>query len=148
MTKTASSKQIAFETYERQETIQGSSERSFGLVFAAFFVVVATLKHWPNLTEAYPWLFAAAAMLIAALLCPKVLKPFNKLWMQFGLLLHRIMNPIIMGQLFFFVLTPMGLIARACGWDPLRLKWKKNLNEKTYWIIRESSQVTDLKNQF
>lgn len=141
-----SSKQLAFENYERSDKIMGSSDRAFGFVFTGFFVVVAIFKYWPQLINGYLWFITALFTLIIAFFCPKWLRPFNKLWLHFGLLLHRIVNPIVMGLLFFGVLTPMGLIARAFNWDPLRLKILPSA--KSYWITREISQATDLKNQF
>lgn len=137
---------MAFENYSRKDTVQGSTDRVFGFVFTSFFLIVATLKHWPDLMAGASWFLIAALICAIAIICPKILKPFNIVWMRFGLLLHRVMNPIVMGLLFFCVLTPMGLLARAFKWDPMRLKLAGK--HKTYWVVRDPSQATDLKNQF
>lgn len=145
MTKTANLKQIAFENYERENPIQGSSERSFGFVFVAVFIIFAGLKYRANLMDGAPWFIAAFMLLIISLVSPKILKPFNKLWTQFGLVLHRIVNPLVMSLLYYGILTPTGLLARCFKWDPLHLKISRI--EKTYWIQRENQQ-SDLRNQF
>lgn len=101
---------------------------------------------WLSMLMSYPWMFAAAITLVLTLLCPRLLKPFNYAWMRFGLILHRIMNPIVMGLLFYGILTPTGWLARCFKWDPLRLHCESNV--KTYWIQKEDRPATHLKNQF
>jgi len=68
----------------------------------------------------------AALILAMALIWPGLLAPFNRAWMKFGLLLHKITNPIIMGLIFFLAVTPTALIMRAMGKDPLRRKFDKS----------------------
>jgi hypothetical protein len=115
------------ENLERDENIQGSSNRSFGLVFVVVFALVALV----------PWMFgsgpvriwAAAISLILLLLsfvAPGLLTPFNRLWTKFGLLLHHIVNPIVMGLIFFLTVAPTGFVFRLLGKDPLRLKFDPN----------------------
>ena len=79
-------------------------------------------------------LIVAAAFLAAALFRPALLAPLNRLWSRFGLLLGRVTNPIIMGLVFFLLITPMALILRLRGNDPLRLRLA--LHAKSYWIER------------
>ena len=99
-----------------------------------------------GLIAVWPWLFgdsgmrlwsasAAAAICLAALVRPVFLAPANRAWMKFGLLLHRIVNPLVMGLIFYLTVTPTGLIFRALGKDPLRLRLDPEA--KTYWIDRE-----------
>ncbi|MBT3401824.1 MAG: hypothetical protein HN420_17765, partial [Rhodospirillaceae bacterium] len=76
----------------------------------------------------------AIAFLAIAFLRPGLLAPLNRLWTRFGLLLHRIVNPIVMGFLFYLTVTPMALIMRALGKDLLRLK--RDPEAKSYWIER------------
>jgi hypothetical protein len=110
------------------------SERSFGLVFAAFFAVMAALRAWSG--REWEWLAAAAVlMVVLALTVPAVLAPFNRLWYRFGMLLSRIFQPIVLGLLFFVTVTPMALIMRSTGKDPLRLRFAKDLD--SYWIVRD-----------
>ncbi|MFN7939178.1 MAG: SxtJ family membrane protein [Bryobacteraceae bacterium] len=115
--------------------LRGGSDRQFGLVFAGVCAVVAL---WPlRAGEAVRWpaLVLAALFLAAAVGRPSLLGPLNRLWMQFGLLLGRIVNPIVTAVLFFVVFTPAGLLLRALGKDPLRLK--RAPQATTYWIPRE-----------
>jgi len=117
--------------------LRGGSNRQFGLVLAAVFAIIAL---WPLRSGApihTPALLLAAVFLAAALVRPSVLHPLNRLWMRFGLLLGRIVNPIVTALLFFFVFTPAGLLARALGKDPLRLK--RQPQSTSYWIPREST---------
>jgi hypothetical protein len=110
------------------------SERSFGLVFAAFFAVMAVLRVWRGLEWEW-WAAAAVLMIVLALTVPAVLAPFNRLWYRFGMLLSRIFQPIILGLLFFVTVTPIALIMRSTGKDPLRLRFVKDLD--SYWIARD-----------
>lgn len=117
------------------EAVEGSSDRSFGLVFTVVFSLIAL---WPLFGGGPVRLWAlalAAAFLLAALAWPKVLAPLNRLWFRFGLLLHRIVSPIAMGIIFFGAIMPMGLAMRALGKRPLRLDLDPSA--KSYWIPRE-----------
>ncbi len=119
----------------REETVQGSSDRSFGLVFTAVFAIIGL---WPLLGDGGVriWSLAICAVFLAtALLRPTLLKPLNRLWTEFGLLLHHVVNPIIMGLLFYLVVTPTGLVMRALGKDLLRLRFDRQA--KSYWIERQ-----------
>ena len=111
-----------------------SSDRSFGVVFAAASAVIALLPLLRGRDLRLWALIAAAAFLAVALLRPALLAPLNRLWFQFGLLLGRVTNPIIMGLVFFLLITPMALILRLRGNDPLRLRLAPQA--KSYWIER------------
>ena len=91
---------------------------------------------------------SAALFLVIAYTYPKVLAPLNLLWMKFGLLLHKIVTPVILGLLFFVTITPIGLLARACGKDFLRLRLDRGA--KSYWIERTppGPPPQSMKNQF
>lgn len=136
------------ENLRREETVEGSSDRSFGLTFAVILGVVGLL---PLLRGNMPRLWAllpAAAFLAAALLMPTLLAPLNKVWLKFGLLLHSIITPVVMGLIFFVAVTPTGLIMRAMGKDPLRLKRDKAT--ASYWIHRTppGPPPGSIRNQF
>lgn len=144
MTKTSS-------THENQahtDDVRPGSERAFGLVFSAVFAIIALFP----LIEGSPiriWsVWSAAVFLVVALAIPNVLKPLNIIWFKFGLILHKIVNPVIMGLLFFLTITPTGLIMRALRKDPLRLK--KDPDAETYWISRTppGPEPKTMKNQF
>ena len=126
------------------QSIQMSSNRSFGIVFFIFFLIIAL---WPLLNnhEIRLWsLIISLIFLILGILNSKLLSPLNKLWMRFGLLLGRIVSPIIMGIIYFFVVTPTGLIMKIFRKDLLSLK--KN-DEKSYWI-EKNDEKSNMKNQF
>ena len=123
------------EDLARSETVKGGSDRAFGLVFTVVFAIVAG---WP-LLDGNPlrwWaLVPAAGFLAAALIRPALLAPLNRLWTRFGLLLHRVVNPLVMGVMFFLLITPMGLALRLLGKDPMRLR--RDPAAASYWIARE-----------
>jgi large-conductance mechanosensitive channel len=82
--------------------------------------------------------------LVSGLLNSKFLTPFNKLWFRFGIFLGKIISPVIMGIIFFLVVTPIGLIMRLLGKDVLNLKYSEN---KSYWIEKDGPE-SKMKNQF
>jgi hypothetical protein len=126
---------VGHESYERRDDVRGSSDRSFGIVFAVVFALIGLLPLAFGGT-ARPWALAiGGGFLLAALAVPRVLSPLNRLWLRFGLLLHRIVSPLVLGIMFFVVITPMGLLMRALGKDLLRLKLDKSLG--SYWIERQ-----------
>lgn len=110
------------------------SDRSFGLVFAAFFAIVFGWKLWHGDANFW-WLGLSQGFLVVALALPRLLHPLNVIWARFGLLLHAITSPIILGVIFFVVLLPFGLIMRMAGKRPLRLQ--RDPAATTYWVRRE-----------
>ena len=125
-----------------------SSDRSFGLVFAAAFTVIAFL---PLLHRGSPRWWAlglAAAFAAVALAAPRLLHALNRAWLGVGHLLHRITSPIIMGAVFFLCITPMAWIMRKRGADLLSLQWRADL--KSYWIERPASapDAQSMRNQY
>lgn len=136
------------ESFQRDQDIKGSSDRSFGLVFTAVFLIVGL---WP-LVHGEPvrlWSLAIAGIVLAiALIRPALLGPLNRLWMKFGLLLHKIVNPIVMGLVFFFAVVPTAFIIKLMGKDPLRRKLDRDA--ATYWIDRNppGPAPDSMKNQF
>jgi hypothetical protein len=128
--------------------IQSSSDRSFGFVFAAVFLIIA---FYPLLNAAGIRIWAvviSGLFLLLAAFVPHVLAPANRLWTKFGLLLHNIVSPIALGILFFLVVTPTGLLLRLFGKDPLRLRFDPAAG--SYWIKRDppGPAADSLKNQF
>ena len=117
-----------------QENVQPGSDRTFGFVFVVVFLAVGL---WPLIHGDHPlwWLLGGALVLaVISIAAPAILHPLNILWTRFGLLVNRIISPVILGLLFFLVITPTGLMFRLLGKDPLRLKWEPSL--KTYWLER------------
>lgn len=131
---------------DEHDAISMGSNRSFGLVFAAVFSAVAV---WPVLAgnELYWWALAiAAGFLATALLIPQVLAPANRLWFRFGLLLGRIISPVVMAVIFFCAVVPTALVFKLARKDLLRLK--RNPQAQTYWIKRDESVSGSMRDQF
>lgn len=122
------------ERFDRQERVEGSSDKGFGLVFAAFFTIIAAFMTWKGSPSALGWGLAAAACVIMAYGAPRLLSPLNRMWMKLGLLLFKAVNPLVMGILFLLVITPMGLLMRLFGKDFLRLRGDEKA--PTYWLPR------------
>jgi hypothetical protein len=136
------------ENYSRGEIAMGSSGRSFGLVMSAALVVISLLNWWHQ-GHSWCWTGAVASLFLgAALFYPAALRPLNRLWLKLGLLLHKVMNPIVMALVFFSTVLPMGLLMRALGKDPLRLRPEPDAN--SYWIERRppGPSPESMKDQF
>ena len=126
------------------DDVKISSNRSFGIVFFIVFLLIA-LYPLINTGEFRLWsLIISFIFFILGILNSKILTPLNKLWFKFGIFLGKIVSPIIMGIIFFFVVTPIGLIMRILGKDLLNLKYNNN---KTYWI-EKTGPKSKMKNQF
>ncbi len=133
-----------------RDEVKAPSEKSFGVTFACVFGLLSALQFyrlgiavWPVVTSV-----AALGFLATAFAAPAVLRPLNLVWLKFGMLLHRIVNPVVMGVLFFGVFTPMGLIMRLFGADLLRLRTKTGAT--SHWILRadENLEKSSMTNQF
>jgi hypothetical protein len=141
-------KSTTHEAFSREENIVAGSDRSFGFVMAGAFALLSLLNAW-YVGRIWPWTTGVAALfLAAALLRPAILNPLNRIWLKFGLLLHRIVNPVIMGLLFFGTVLPTGLVMRALGKDLLRLKRQPDAD--SYWIVRQppGPSPETMKDQF
>ena len=126
------------------DDIKISSNRSFGIVFFVVFLLIALYPLIHN-EEIRIWsLIISLIFLILGLINSRILKPLNKLWFKFGILLGKIVSPIIMGIIFFLVVTPIGFIMRILGKDVLNLRYNDN---KTYWI-EKTGPKSKMKNQF
>ena len=111
------------------------SNQSFGLVFAVFFALVALLPATHGEPVRWWALAVAVAFAAVALFVPRLLQPLNRVWFAFGMLLHHVVNPIVMGAMFYGAILPMALLLRARGKDLLRLK--RDPGAASYWIPRE-----------
>ncbi len=123
------------EDFSRAEDERGPSDRAFGIVFTAFLVLAGL---WPAV-HSRPvryWALALAAAIGAVTLArPGLLRVLNRGWTRFGLLLGRVVNPIIMALLYWVVITPAGLLMRLAGKDPMRRR--PDPNAASYWIRRD-----------
>lgn len=123
------------EDLKTREEIQGSSNRSFGLVFSVVFLVIAALPLFTGEGMRIWSLMVSLVLLVVSFTAPLILSPLNRLWTRIGLLLHGIISPIVLGILFFAMVVPMGILMRLFGKDPLRLHFEPGLN--SYWIKRD-----------
>ena len=126
------------------DDVKISSNRNFGIVFFVVFLLIA-LYPLTYGGEVRIWsLIISIIFLILGLLNSKILAPLNKIWFKFGILLGKIVSPLIMGIIFFLVVTPIGFIMRLLGKDLLNLKHNKN---KSYWIDKTGPK-SKMRNQF
>ena len=126
------------------DDVKISSNRSFGIVFFVVFLIIA-LFPLINDGNIRLWsLFVSLAFLVLGLINSKFLSPLNKIWFKFGLFLGKIISPIVMGLIFFLVVTPIGILMRILKKDLLNLKMNNN---KSYWI-EKSEPKSKMRNQF
>ena len=126
------------------DEIKISSNRSFGIVFFVVFLLIALYPILKD-NDLRIWsLVISFIFLILGLINSKILTPLNRLWFKFGLLLGKFISPLIMGIIFFIVVTPIGIIMRLLKKDLLNLKYNK---KETYWIDK-SGPKSKMKNQF
>ncbi len=136
------------DTITRQHDVKMGSDKSFGIVFSIVFGLIGVfpllhgdaIRLWP--------LIIAVAFLSAAFVKSELLKPLNIIWFKFGLLLHKVVNPLVMGLVFIIAVVPTGLIMKLIGKNMLQLK--KDTTRSSYWIIREppGPAPEDFKRQF
>ena len=127
-----------------KKQIKISSNRSFGIVFFIFFLILAL---WPLINQGnirLSFFVISIIFLILGIINSKILTPLNNLWFKFGLLLGKIVSPVVMGAIFFLVVTPTGIIMRLIGKDLLNLKKNKS---NTYWVEKKNEN-SSMKNQF
>ncbi len=123
------------EDLRREDEVHGSTDRSFGLVFAGFCALMAALGWWKGRPHAPYWTGAAFAFAAAALVRPVLLAPLNRAWTRLGLLLFHVVNPVVMLLLYVLAIVPVGLVMRLMGKDPLRLRFEPAA--ASYWIPRQ-----------
>ena len=126
------------------DDIKIGSNKSFGIVF---FVVFLLISLYPLLNDEnirYWSLLISLVFLILGLINSNILKPLNKIWFKFGIILGKIISPLIMSIIFFLVVTPIGIFMRLIGKDLLNLKFN---NYKSYWI-ENNKLKSRMNNQF
>jgi hypothetical protein len=125
---------MSHEDLSRKQEVEGSSDRSFGLVFAAVFVLIGGWPLWHGAAPRWWALGVAAAFAAVAVLRPGLLARPNRLWSRLGVLLGMLVSPIALGALFYLAFVPIGLLMRLAGKDPLRLR--RDAGSASYWIPR------------
>ena len=123
------------------------SNQNFGLFFSIFFLFLYIRFSSSNVSLSIVCIVAFTYFLTLALFWPNLLKPLNSLWYQFGLFLSKFTSPIVLGAIFFLLISPLSLFLRLAGRDILKLK-KRNTN--SYWIVRNpnDSSQNSFKNQY
>ncbi len=126
------------------KNIKIGSNKSFGIVFAVVFGLIA---FWPLIKgdDIKIWaLVISIIFFVLGLINSKILTPLNRLWFKVGIFLGNFIAPIVMGIIFFLVVTPTGIIMKLLGKDLIKLK---KSNEKSYWIEKKKIK-SSMKNQF
>jgi saxitoxin biosynthesis operon SxtJ-like protein len=131
-----------------EEPPSGSSNRSFGLMFATIFGVLSLAALWRGRDSALWWMISGFVFLVLALAAPRLLGPLNRAWRQMSLAISKRVNPVMMAIIFFGVLTPIGLLLRLLGKDLLHLRFEPH--RPSYWVDRssESARPGSMTNQF
>jgi len=133
---------------ERDEIVVGPSDRNFGFTMAAVFALIGAYGLYRASSHAPIWLGIAAVFAAVTLVRPQSLGPANRAWLKLGLLMYKVVNPVIMAILFFGVVMPIGLLMRLFGKDFLRLA--RDRQAATYWLPRTDprAQSESMKQQF
>tara|TARA_B100001057_G_scaffold427908_1_gene452948 strand:- start:2217 stop:2624 length:408 start_codon:yes stop_codon:yes gene_type:complete len=124
------------------------SDRKFGFFFSFIFLIISTYLYINKFNITFLiFSFVSIIFFIIAFIKPEILKPLNKLWMKFGMLLGIIISPLVMGLIFFFIFTPTGLIMKLFGRDELLLRLNK---KSSYWINQNENgdKSNSFMNQF
>lgn len=125
------------ENLVRSEEIAGPSNRRFGLTIGAACGIIGGIRALLGHSHSGWWLGAGLVAALFAIFWPAALSPFNRLWLKLGLVLHKIVNPVVMTVLFVSTTVPVGVLMRLCGKDTLRLRPRPDA--ASYWIEREPS---------
>jgi hypothetical protein len=137
------------ENLNRDEKLGGSSDRAFGFVMAGAFALVGLAPLWHVPHEPRWWALPIALGFAAfAIQRPAALAPLNRVWQRLGHLLSKIVSPVVLALLFYTTILPIGLLMRALGKDPLRLR--PDPARGTYWILRGTPEAgaESMKHQF
>lgn len=124
--------------------IKINSNKSFGVIFSVVFLIIALYPLLSNNNVKFWSLLLSAIFIILGLKNSNILSPLNKIWFKFGLLLGKIISPIVLGLIFFCIITPTSIILKLFNKDILNLKKK---NTDSYWI-KKSILKSKMKNQF
>ena len=132
---------------ERDQDLKLGSNRSFGIVFSIFFALLAFYFYYKSQNVNFILISISVLFLILGLLKSTILTPLNILWFKFGIVLSKIISPVIMSLIFFIVVTPLAILAKIVRKDFLNLNNNKNLKKSTYWEKKEKYK-NSMKDQF
>ena len=134
---------------EKNSKVTSASDRSFGVMFGFIFIIIAVIMRLRDNPQNIQLLFLALSFLtfLISFTRPSLLSTPNKLWMKFSLLLARFVSPIVLGLLFYVLISPLALVLRLFGRDELRLKTKKVASN---WQSRQINgySLDSFKNQY
>ena len=129
-------------------TIQRQSNRSFGLMFGAALIVLTGILWLLFGTLLMTTLIAAAAFVVFALLAPGLLLPLNRIWAAFGARLGWLNNHVVLGLFFFLLMTPMAVVMRLFGWDPMKIRRRRD-SSSGYWVnVGRDAEPDTFKDMF
>ena len=136
------------EDFGRGDEPKAGGERGFGIVFAFVFAVIGFWPLWDGGAIRLWALIAAGVFAAAGLFATALLRPLNRVWFLFGMVLHKVVNPLVMGLLFYATITTMALVMRLMGKDPLRRRFDPAA--KSYWIERRPAgpEPQSMRHQF
>jgi len=136
------------ENLVRNEDMVGPTNRRFGVTLGSVGIFVGGVRFLFGHAHATWWLAIGLVLILLAVVWPAALAPLNRLWLKFGLLLHKFVNPVVMTLLYVSTIVPIGVLMRLSGKDPLRLK--PSPDAESYWIVRDprGARPEDMKNQF
>jgi hypothetical protein len=137
----------AHDRFPDDDEVIESSPRSFGFLFAVVFSIIGVLPLWNGRPMRIWSLVTASVFFLVALVGPAALAPMSRLWQQVGLLLHRLVNPVVMAVLFYVVITPFGVAMRLFG-RGLSTQLSRDRAATTYWRSRTQSPSATMRNQF
>ena len=132
----------------KNNEIELPSNKNFGIFFSIIFLTISIYSYfYLSIFIAFTFLIISLFFGICSYFRPDILKSLNNTWMQLALLLNKIVSPIVLGFIFYILITPISLIGYLCGRDELRIK---NLNKDSYWIDRKqlNSEEFSFYNQF
>lgn len=127
---------------------QGSSDKSFGLIFAVFFLIAFTFLLLKYGSIYWSLFIVSGVFFVMSFVASKLLSPLHRLWLRLGELLHKIVSPVIFAVIYFLLITPISLLKRIVSGASLELKFNKDV--KSYWIVREplAPSSSNMFNQF
>jgi len=126
------------EDFGRPEEVKGASDRGFGLTVGGILLVIAAVRTWwHDGFGTVEWVLAPVGicLVVLGLVWPQSLAGLNRAWTKLGLLMFKVVNPVVLALMYVTTFVPIGLVMRACGHDPLRLK--RDPGASTYWVKRE-----------
>lgn len=137
--------------HQEHHKIEGASDRSFGLTVGGIFLAIEIFRLWPEFVLdviGIVLLVISLPLILLGLVFPVLLAPLNSLWTKLGLVMFKIVNPIIMLAVFILTIIPVGLLLKLFGKDSLRLRMEPE--SKSYWIERDPAGPSpeSMKNQF